>query len=150
MDEKLAWFEHKQIIKCNIDKGIGIICNVRRLLNSKTLCTLYCCYPSQTIGSKWGDIFKAHLQALIKLQKRVLRIISYSKWNASAIIYTTIIVSIKLHCLCFAWRPYQRHMYSGNFSWQIEMSMITLPDSKKSHIICAHRRGQFYADNHKL
>ena len=31
----------------------------------------------------WGDTFKTYLQALVKLQKRVLRIISYSKWNAS-------------------------------------------------------------------
>ena len=86
VDEKLTWFEHIQYIKCKIAKGIGIICKARKLLNSKTLCTLYYCFVYPDLNycvEVWGDTFKTYLQALVKLQKRVLRIISYSKWNAS-------------------------------------------------------------------
>ena len=86
VDEKLTWFEHIQYIKCKIAKGIGIICKARQVLNSKTLCTLYYCFVYPYLNycvEVWGDTFKTYLQALVKLQKRVLRIISYSKWNAS-------------------------------------------------------------------
>ena len=86
MDEKLTWCEHVQYIKCKIAKGIGIISKARRLLNYETLCTLYHCFVYPYLNyciEVWGDTFKTHLQTLVKLQKRVLRIISYSRWNAS-------------------------------------------------------------------
>ena len=84
--EKLTWFEHIQYIKCKIAKGIGIICKAKQLRNSKTLCTLYYCFVYPYLNycvEVWGDTFKTNLQALVKLQERVLIIISYSKWNAS-------------------------------------------------------------------
>ena len=86
MDEKLTWCEHVQYIKCKIAKGIGIISKARRLLNYETLCTLHHCFVYPYLNyciEVWGDTFKTHLQTLVKLQKRVLRIISYSRWNAS-------------------------------------------------------------------
>ena len=86
VDEKLTLFEHIQYIKCKIAKGIGIICKARQLLNSKTLCTPYYCFMYPYLYhcvEVWGDTFKTYLQTLIKLQKIVLRTISYSKWNAS-------------------------------------------------------------------
>ena len=82
VDEKLTWFEHIQYVKCKISKGSGIICKARQLLNSKTLCTLYYCFVYPYLNycvEVWGDTFKTYLQA----QKRVLRMISYSKLNAS-------------------------------------------------------------------
>ena len=84
VDEKLTWFEHIQHIKCKISIGIDMICKARRLLNSETICTLYHCFVYQFLSyyvEVWGDTFKTYLQALVELQKRVLRIISYSKWN---------------------------------------------------------------------
>ena len=50
------------------------------------LCTLYYCFVYPYLNycvEVWGDTFKTYLQALVKLQKKVLRMISYSKWNAS-------------------------------------------------------------------
>ena len=86
MDEKLSWCDHIQYIKNKIAKGIGIISKSRRLLNNGTLCTLYNCFVCSYLNycvEVWGDTFKTHLQTLVKLQKRVLRIISYSTWLAS-------------------------------------------------------------------
>ena len=56
------------------------------LLNNETLCMLYNCFVYPYLNycvDIWGDTFKTHLQTLVKLQKRVLRIISYSTWRAS-------------------------------------------------------------------
>ena len=86
MDEKLTWCEHVQYIKHKIAKGFGIISKARRLLNNDMLCTLYHCFVYHYLNycfEVWGDTFKTHLQALVKLQKKVLRIISYSRWNSS-------------------------------------------------------------------
>ena len=44
LDNKLTWAYHIQYIKNKIAKGIGVICRARRLLNIKTLCTLYQCF----------------------------------------------------------------------------------------------------------
>ena len=55
-------------------------------MNNETLCTLYYyfVYPYLNYCVKVrADTFKAHLQTLVKLQKKVLRIISYSTWCAS-------------------------------------------------------------------
>ena len=84
VDEKLTWSEHIQYIKCKIAKGIGIISKARRLLKNETLRTLYYCFVYPYLNycvEVWGDTFKTYLQTLVKLQRRVLRIISQSKWN---------------------------------------------------------------------
>ena len=86
VDEKLTWSEHIQYIKCKIAKGIGIISKARRLLKNETLRTLYYCFVYPYLNycvEVWGDTFKTYLQTLVKLQRRVLRIISQSKWNES-------------------------------------------------------------------
>ena len=86
VDEKLTWSEHIQYIKCKIAKGIGIISKARRLLKNETLRILYYCFVYPYLNycvEVWGDTFKTYLQTLVKLQRRVLRIISQSKWNES-------------------------------------------------------------------
>ena len=84
IDEKLSWTEHINYIKSKIAKGIGIICKARKLLNIKTLCTLYYCfvYPYLNYCNEiWGGSPKTHLSPLVKLQNRVIRLISFSGWN---------------------------------------------------------------------
>ena len=86
MNEKLTWCDHIQNIKNQIATGIGIISKERRLLNNETLCTLDDCFVYPYLNycvEVWGNTFKTHLQTLVKLQRRVLRIISYSTWRAS-------------------------------------------------------------------
>ena len=137
MDEKLSCCDYLPYIKNKIAKGVGIISKAR-LLNNETLCTLYHCfvYPHLNYGVEvWGATFKTHLRTLVKLQERVLRIISYSTWNASVdhlykhygnmqlkkihffiVALLAVRVKICLHCL-----------FSGNFSKKIDMYMTTIP-----------------------
>ena len=81
LDNRLTWAHHIQYIKNKIAKGIGVICRVRRLLNVKTLCTLYhsFVYPYLNYAAEvWADTTANHLLPVIKLQKKVIRIINHS------------------------------------------------------------------------
>ena len=67
--------------KSKISKGIGIICKARRLLNNKTMLTLYYSfiYPYFNYALEvWGNTINKHLDVLIKLQKRAIRIVTSS------------------------------------------------------------------------
>ena len=84
VDNKLSWSYHIQYIKKKIAKGIGVICRAKHLLNVKTLCTLYhsFVYPYLNYAAEvWGSACDTHLLAIIKLQKKVLRIITNSHRN---------------------------------------------------------------------
>ena len=82
LDNKLTWAYHIQYIKNKIAKGIGVICRARRLLNIKTLCTLYHCfvYPYLNYAAEvWADTTDKLLSSVVKLQKKVIRIINHSQ-----------------------------------------------------------------------
>ena len=84
VDNKLSWSYHIQYIKKKIAKGIGVICRAKRLLSVKTLCTLYYSfvYPYFNYAAEvWGGACANHLLAIIKLQKKVIRIITNSRRN---------------------------------------------------------------------
>ena len=81
MDERLSWKEHIQHIKIKIAKGLGILYKARRLLRSDTLLTLYYSfiYPYYNYAIEvWGDTYKSYTDTLVKLQKRAIRVITFS------------------------------------------------------------------------
>ena len=81
MDETFTWAPHICHIKSKIAKGIGIISKAKRLLNTTTLLTLYYSfvYPYFNYALEvWGDTYVSYLTTLIRLQKRIIRIISSS------------------------------------------------------------------------
>ena len=85
IDDKMHWSFHIKSAKNKIAKGIGVICKTRRLLNKKTLTTLYYSfiYPYLHYGIEaWGNTYNVHLDPLIKMQKRAVRIISSSSYKA--------------------------------------------------------------------
>ena len=81
VDNKLSWLYHIQYIKKKMAKGIGVICRAKHLLNVKTLCTLYYSfvYPYLNYEAEvWGNACANHLLSIVKLQKKVMRIITNS------------------------------------------------------------------------
>jgi len=81
IDDKLIWDEHIKYISNKLAKSIGILTKVRHFLPSKTLVTLYytLIYPYITYCHLvWGKASHAQLNKLILLQKKVVRIISFS------------------------------------------------------------------------
>ena len=82
VDEKLTWTDHIQYIRTKIAKGLGIICKAKKLLNSQTLRMLYYCFVYPYCIEVWGDSCKVYMQTLVRLQRKVMRIITHSSWNA--------------------------------------------------------------------
>lgn len=85
IDEKLIWSHHLNCIKRKAAKGVGVMCKAKKFLNEKTLMTLYysLVYPYLQYGIiAWGTTYQTHLDPLIKIQKRVIRIISSAPYLA--------------------------------------------------------------------
>ena len=81
LDSGLTWRNHIDYIKGKIARGIGIPCKARKYLKENTLITLYysfiypyLCYCIEV----WGNT-KSYIEPLLRLQKKVLRIITGSK-----------------------------------------------------------------------
>ena len=87
IDSQLKWSEHIQYryVKCKISKGIGIISKARKVFQKSTLVTLYYSfiYPYLSYCIEvWGTAGVSHLSSLLKLQKRVVRINTFSAYRA--------------------------------------------------------------------
>ena len=78
IDNKLSWKEHISYVCGKVAKGVRIISKVRKYVKS-TLLELYYSfiYPYLTYCNHvWGLSCKSYMDALVKLQKRAVRIIS--------------------------------------------------------------------------
>ena len=85
IDDQLKWLEHIQYIKNKVSKSVGILCKVQHYLDRQTLHNLYYTfvYPYLIYGVEiWGNACNAYIDPLIKLQKKCLRIITFSNYLA--------------------------------------------------------------------
>ena len=83
IDKKLNWVDHITFIKNKISKSIGIINKIRKLLDKNTLRNLYFTfiYPYLIYCIEiWGNTHNTYLLPLIKLQKKCVRIITFSHY----------------------------------------------------------------------
>lgn len=82
IDKHLKWHKHIQYIKGKITKCIGIFLNVRNKLHSSVLRTLYNTlilpYFSYCV-TVWGNTHACYKNVIVLLQKKVLRIITFSR-----------------------------------------------------------------------
>ena len=88
IDSNLSWDAHINFIRKKIAKGIGIINKAKRSLNQDSLLTLYhsFVYPYITYGIEvWGSSSKTNLLGILKLQNKILRIITFSPARTSAL-----------------------------------------------------------------
>ena len=81
IDSFLSWRDHIQYICSKIARGTGIICKARKYFKESTLITMYysfvypyLCYCIEV----WGNTFQSYLDPLLKMQKKVIRIITNS------------------------------------------------------------------------
>ena len=85
IDNKLNWSDHILYIKNKIAKSIGILYKTRTFLNKNTLRNLYYTfiYPYLIYCSEiWGNTNDIHLKALINIQKKSIRAITFSHYLA--------------------------------------------------------------------
>ena len=82
IDERLSWSEHVAYIRGKISRSIGMLSVARSLLNKAILVNLYFVflYPLFTYClDVWGCCGSSLFQSIFKLQKRAIRVITFSK-----------------------------------------------------------------------
>ena len=85
IDECLTWKPHVQNLTRKISKSLGIIYKSSFCLNKNSLCTLYysLVYPYlYYCACVWGLTYHSNLKRLVTLQKRAVRTISRSAFDA--------------------------------------------------------------------
>ena len=85
IDPKFHWDAHINYITKKLSKCIGILCKARRILNTDTLKSLYYTFAYPYLiycNIVWGDTYQIHLNKLLKIQKKIIRIV-YSGKNFS-------------------------------------------------------------------
>ena len=87
MNSSLTWDDHLKMIRRKISKSIGIITKIRRNVPDSTLIMLYHTLVQPYLeycNFIWATDSSSSI-ALVSLfckQKRAIRVISFSKWNA--------------------------------------------------------------------
>ena len=79
-DDRLDWSNHISYINTKIAKGIGIICRAKKYFSRSALINLYNAFIFPYLiycVEVWGNALSTHTQPLIKLQNKIVKIISY-------------------------------------------------------------------------
>ena len=81
IDSKLQWKYHIQYISSKISKSIGILMKARKVFCTNTLVSLYYSFVYSYLSycvMVWGTACATHLDRLVKLQNKSIRIITFS------------------------------------------------------------------------
>ena len=84
LDCHLNWKDHVQHI-CKISRSIGILCKIRYFVDIDTRIQLYYAiiYPFLTFSCLvWGNTYISNIKPLEILQKKAIRIVTFSQFNA--------------------------------------------------------------------
>ena len=85
IDHRLNWSQHIAHVKNRVSKGIGIMYRARRYLTKSSLRKLYFSYiyPHLIYCIEiWGISHQSHLRPLLLLQKKIVRIMTFSTYYA--------------------------------------------------------------------
>ena len=85
IDDSLNWAPHIDYIKSKISKTIGILYKARTRLYTDSLKTLYTAmvYPYLSYCvTIWGYTYKKYINKLYIIQKKILRLITFSEYRA--------------------------------------------------------------------
>ena len=101
IDDNLDWSNHISYINSKIAKGVGIICRAKKYFNITALTQLYNAfiYPYLIYCVEvWGNALSIHLTSLLKMQNKILRIITYTYHhvNNDQLYYSTGILPFKI------------------------------------------------------
>ena len=119
IDKNLSWKDHITYISGKIARGLGMIIKTRKYLNKSALMSLYYSfiYPYITYCNHiWGTACISHLNKLIVLQKKAIRIISGAKFRApSAPLFSSLgvikIMDINMYLIArFMFRVYNEEV----------------------------------------
>ena len=113
INENLTWEDHIKLVKAKVSKNIGIIKRLQKCLPKHILLMLYhsLVHPYfDYCNIVWACEKNIYTDALFKIQKKAVRIISKCKWNchSSPLFKTNRILNIfdinKLQAGCFVYK----------------------------------------------
>ena len=87
IDDNLNWSNPMSYINSKIAKGIGIICRARKFFSKSAQINLYYAFTFPYLiycVEIWGNALSTHTQPLIKLQNKMIRIITNSHFLTSS------------------------------------------------------------------
>ena len=79
LDSNLTWILHINAISKKCSKNLGVLNKVKHFLPETAMYQLYCTHilPYLNYGILlWGSAYKKHVDKILKIQKRAIRIIS--------------------------------------------------------------------------
>lgn len=85
LDDKLTWKSHIDHICKKVSRTIGLLTKARKSIGTNSLVVLYNAIikPYFTYCNIiWGNTYKSYLEKLVKLQKKILRLITFSEYNS--------------------------------------------------------------------
>ena len=99
--DNLDWSDHISYINPKIAKGVGIICRAKKYFSITALIQLYNAfiYPYLIYYVEvWGNALSIHLTPLLKIQNKILRIVTYTYHhvNNDQLYYNTGILPFKI------------------------------------------------------
>ena len=90
IDNHLSWKHHINYVALKISRNIGILSKLRHFVPPKTLFGIYnsLIFPYLSYGLvAWGQAAKVHLEKLLTLQKRAVRLINFAPFRSHAVPY---------------------------------------------------------------
>ena len=84
IDSTLSWKNQVEYVSKKIRQSIGILCKLRYFFTKGILINLYYAliYPFLIYGlTSWGNTYVSNLKPIYTLQKRALRIITFSAFD---------------------------------------------------------------------
>ena len=136
IDDKLSFSRHISYIKNKISKGMGIIIKARKYLNRKSLLDLCHAfvYPYLTYCIEvWGNMSNVHLDALGKIKKKIVRIITYSPYLAHRDKLFKELNILPIHKLMLQRVALQMFKYSINILPDVISELFITNDTFLSH-----------------
>ena len=89
LDSNLNWKKQVQSISTKIKRSVGILSKLRYYVNLDILINLYysLMHPFLIYGLVWGSTYHTNINPLLILQKRSLRIMTFSKFDEHSVHY---------------------------------------------------------------
>ena len=87
VDDQLKWKEHINFVANKISRLTGILCKARHFVTRSLLKSIYYAliYPYIFYGNVvWANAYQTHLEKIYKLQKKLVRIITFKEYNHSS------------------------------------------------------------------
>ena len=89
-DDRLEWSNYITYRNSKISKGVGIICRAKKYFNTSALINLYNAFVFPYFiycVEIWGNALSIHIHSLIKLQNKIVRMIT-SSYHTAQQLYT--------------------------------------------------------------